>query len=107
MISDPMKAKEADSNTETNAQVFPSCAVTRAKARELKDCEEMIVNLADTFMSHLPGKNIEGSSSHAVPSCSLENDCGMNERDKLIVTGFTKTDLKCTFSISRNTDLKY
>ena len=23
------------------------------------------------------------------------------------VTGFTKTDLKCTFSILRNTDLKY
>ena len=23
------------------------------------------------------------------------------------VTGFTKTDLMCTFSISRNTDLKY
>jgi len=23
------------------------------------------------------------------------------------VTGFTKTNLKCTFSISRNTDLKY
>ena len=84
VISDPMKAKEADSSIEINTQVFPSCAVTRAKARELKDREEMMVNLADTFMSHLPCKNIEGSSSHAVPSYSLENDSGMNERDKLI-----------------------
>ena len=84
VISDPMKAKEADSSTEINVQVFPSCAVTRAKARELKDREGMMVNLADTFMSHLPCKNIEGSSSHAFPSCSMENDSGMNERDKLI-----------------------
>ena len=44
VISDPIKAKEADSNTETNAQIFLSCAVTRAKARELKDREEMMVN---------------------------------------------------------------
>ena len=83
VISDPMKVKEAD-NTETNKQVFPPCAFTWAKDRESKDCEEMMVNLADTFMSHLPGKNIEESDSHATPLCSLENDSGMNERDQLI-----------------------
>ena len=84
VISDQMIAKEADNNTETSVQIFPSCAVTRAKARELKDHEEMMVNLVDTFMSHLPGKNIEESDSHATPLCSLENDSSMNERDKLI-----------------------
>ena len=59
-----MKVNEADSNTETNAQVFPSCVVTRAKARELKDREEMMVNLADTFMSHLPGKDLAATLFH-------------------------------------------
>ena len=82
VISDPMIVNEADNDIETNAHVFPSCAVTRAKARELKDHEEIMVNLADTFMSHLSDKNIEESSNHATPSCSLENDSSMNERDK-------------------------
>ena len=39
----------------------------------------MMVNLADTFMSHLPGKNIEESNSHATVSCS---DSAMSEKDK-------------------------
>ena len=55
VISDPMIVKEADNDSETNAHVFPSCAVMRAIARELKDHEEIMVNLADAFMFHLPG----------------------------------------------------
>ena len=55
VFSDPIIVKEADNDGETNANVFPSCAVTRAIARELKDHEEIMVNLAVTFMSHLPG----------------------------------------------------
>ena len=55
-------------------------AVYNVKAKELKDHEEIMVNLADTSMSHLPGKNIEESNSHATPSCSLENDSRMNEK---------------------------
>ena len=42
-----------------------------------------MVNLADIFFSHLPGKSIEEFNSHVTPSCSLENDSGMNEKDEI------------------------
>ena len=53
----------------------PSCAVIRAKAREMNDCEESLVNLSDTF-------NME--DSYPIPSESLAADSGMSKREKLI-----------------------
>ena len=82
VISNPTVTKEVDGDAEIVSQVFPSCAVTRAKAREMKDHEESLVNLADTFMSHLSVENIE--ESYPIPSESLEADSGMSEREKLI-----------------------
>ena len=66
VISNPTVMKEVDCDVETISQVFPSCVVTRVKAREMKDHEESSVNLADTFMSHLPGKNVEESNSYSI-----------------------------------------
>ena len=50
----------------------------------MKDREEVLVNLADTFMSHLHSNNVEESNNHSSPSESLEVDSRMSERDKLI-----------------------
>ena len=37
VVSNPAVVKEADCDADTISQVFPSCAVTRAKTREMKD----------------------------------------------------------------------
>ena len=79
VISNPAIVKEADCDADIISQVFSSCAVTRAKTREKKDREEFLVNLADTFMSHLPGSNVEESNSHPSASESLEVDSGMSD----------------------------
>ena len=80
-----MVGEEGEGDAYAISQVFPSCAVTRAKTREMKDREEVLVNLADTLMSYLPNKNVEESNSHYSPSESLEADSRMSERDKLII----------------------
>ena len=78
--------KKADGDTEATSYIFPSCAVTRAMAREMKktESEDLLTNLADTFMSHCGGEDVIESSSHLKSSEDQETGHVVSERDKLI-----------------------
>ena len=78
VVTEPEEIKEAP--------IFPSCTVTRAMTRKMnnEDLEDLVVNLADTFMSHSHGKDAKESSNHLRSTEDLEADPAILERDKLI-----------------------
>ena len=95
VVTDPEVMEEVDCDVETTSHVFPSCAVTRAMAREMaqKDCEDSLMNLADTFMSHPQGNDVKESSNHLKSSEVLEAGLNISERDKLIEEQMKDQDL--------------
>ena len=65
VVTEQEVMKKADGDTEATSHIFPSCAVTRAMAREMKktESEDLLMNLADTFMSNCGGEDVIESSS--------------------------------------------
>ena len=86
VVTEQEVIKKADGDTEATSHIFPSCAVTRAMAREMKktESEDLLMNLADTFMSHCVGEDVIESSSHLKSSEDQETGHVVSERDKLI-----------------------
>ena len=86
VVTEQEVMKKADGDTEATSHIFPSCAVTRAMTREMKktESEDLLMNLADTFMSHCGGEDVIESSSHLQSSEDQETGHVVSERDKLI-----------------------
>ena len=78
--------KKVDGDVEATSHIFPACTVTRAMAKEMNktESEDLLVNLADTFISHCEGENVTESMSHLTPPNNQETDLVISERDKLI-----------------------
>ena len=76
--------KEANGDAEATSHIFPSCAVTRAMTRERNktESEDLLMNLADTFMSHCGGEDVADSSSHLKSSEKQETGLVVSTRDK-------------------------
>ena len=86
VVTEQEVMKKADGDTEATSHIFPSCAVTRAMAREMKktESEDLLINLVDTFMSHCGVEDVMESSSHLKSSEDQETGHVVSERDKLI-----------------------
>ena len=86
VVTEQEVIKKVDGDMEATSHIFPACAVTRAMAKEMNktESEDLLVNLADTFMSHCEGENITESMSHLTPPKDQETDFVISERDKLI-----------------------
>ena len=77
---------KVDGDAEATSHIFPACTVTRAMAKEMNktESEDLLVDLADTLMSHCKGENVTESMSHHTPPKDEETDLVISKRDKLI-----------------------
>ena len=77
--------KEMDCDAEATSHVLSSWGMTRAMANEMNktESEVLLVNLADTFVSHCDGENIPESMFHLKSPPDQETGIAISKRDKL------------------------
>ena len=63
VVTEQEVMKKVDGDVEATSHFFPACAMTMAMAKEMNktESEDLLVNLADTFMSHCEGENVTES----------------------------------------------
>ena len=85
MVTEQKVMKEVDCDAEATSHMFSSWVMTRAMANEMNktESEVLLVNLADTFVTHCDGENIPESMFHLKSPTDQETGIAISKRDKL------------------------